>query len=164
MSNQKHYLDYERTDDMSVLSNFYCGIQQMDDFIHDKLQAQIEKTEGIETYVIKENRQIVAMTALLEKPLVSRKSDGTTFILDSLEIEYLAVKKELRNKGIGRDIIQWIYDKAKTEHPNCKILGVLAYADPDYGYSAVPFYEKCHFVARKSHAMAEAVKMTRLIK
>lgn len=31
-------LIFERIDDASVLSNFYCGIKDMDDFIHEKLQ------------------------------------------------------------------------------------------------------------------------------
>ena len=37
MSKQQHSLTYERTDDMSVLSDFYCGVEEMDDYIHNKL-------------------------------------------------------------------------------------------------------------------------------
>jgi len=29
-------LVFERIDDASVLSNFYCGIDEMDEFIHNK--------------------------------------------------------------------------------------------------------------------------------
>jgi hypothetical protein len=39
--NNEEYIDlvFERIDDASVLSNFYCGIPDMDDFIHEKLEA-----------------------------------------------------------------------------------------------------------------------------
>jgi GNAT superfamily N-acetyltransferase len=164
MSELIHNLDFERTDDMSVLFDFYCGIKEMDDYIHKKLQAKIDNTKELESFVVKEDGIIVGMTALREKPLEIVKTDGSRFTFNSLEIEYLAVKKELRETGIGATIIKWIYDKAKSEHPDCKFLGVLAYVDHDYGYSAVPFYEKCHFIARKGHALAEAIRMTRIIK
>lgn len=35
------------------------------------------------------------MTAIREKPLEIRKSDGTRFSIDSLEIEFLAVRKDV---------------------------------------------------------------------
>lgn len=164
MSKQQHSLTYERTDDMSVLSDFYCGIDEMDDYIHDRLQAKIDKMPELESYIVREGQDIVAMTAIREKPLEVRKSDGSRFDIDALEIEYLAVRKDLRETGIGEVIVQWIDEKARKEHPGCKYLSVNALVDPDYGYSAVPFYEKCRFIARKSHAMAEAVRMTRVIK
>lgn len=37
-------LVFERIDDASVLSNFYCGIDEMDEFIHNKLQDYLNKT------------------------------------------------------------------------------------------------------------------------
>ena len=164
MSQKLHTLYYERTDDMSVLSDFYCGISEMDEYIHSKLQAKVDRMPELESYIVKENGMIVAMTAIREKPLEVKTSDGTRFCIDAVEIEYLAVKKELRDTGIGETIIKWIDEKAKSEHPHCRYLSVNALVDPDYGYSAVPFYEKCHFVARKSHEMAVAVRMTRIIK
>ena len=164
MSKLQHTLTYERTDDMSVLSDFYCGVEEMDDYIHDKLQAKIERMPELESYIVREGDNIMAMTAIREKPLEVRKSDGTRFDIGALEIEYLAVRKDLRETGIGEIIMQWIDEKARTGHPYCKYLSVNALVDPDYGYSAVPFYEKCNFIARKSHAMAVAVRMTRIIK
>ena len=70
----------------------------------------------------------------------------------------------MRETGIGECVMQWIDEKARTEHAHCRYLSVNALVNPDYGYSAVPFYEKCGFVARKSHAMAVAVRMTRIIR
>lgn len=164
MSKQQHSLTYERTDDMSVLSDFYCGIEEMDHYIHNKLQAKVNSMPELESYIIREAGSIVAMTAIREKPLEVKKSNGERFCIDALEIEYLAVRKDLRDTGIGETIIQWIDDKARAEHNNCRYLSVNALVDPDYGYSAVPFYEKCSFIPRKSHAMAVAVRMTRIIK
>ena len=39
--NNEEYIDliFERIDDASVLSNFFCGIPDMDDLIHEKLQG-----------------------------------------------------------------------------------------------------------------------------
>jgi len=164
MSDLLHNLTYERTDDMSVLSDFYCGIDEMDNYIHNKLQAKIGRMPELESYIIRENGEIVAMTAIREKPLEFKTTDGNRFSIPAIEIEYLAVKKELRDKGIGETVIQWIDNKARTEHQDCKYLSVNALVDPDYGYTAVPFYEKCDFIPRKAHAMAEAVRMTRIIK
>lgn len=164
MSKQQHSLIYERTDDMSVLSDFYCGIEEMDTFIHNRLLAKINVMPELESYIIRENGDIVAMTAIREKPLEIKKTDGSRYSIDSLEIEYLAVRQDLRETGIGELIIDWIDNKARKEHPNCRYLSVNALVDPDYGYSAVPFYEKCSFIARKSHVMAVAVRMTRIIK
>jgi hypothetical protein len=44
--NSEEYIDliFERIDDASVLSNFYCGIPDMDVFIHEKLQGYLNRT------------------------------------------------------------------------------------------------------------------------
>ena len=59
--NNEEYIDlvFERIDNASVLSNFYCGIPDMDDFIHAKLQGYLNRT-GCEAYVIKQKNEIVA--------------------------------------------------------------------------------------------------------
>ena len=44
MSAIRHNLTYERTDDMSVLSDFYCGVKDMDFYIHEHLQGKINKS------------------------------------------------------------------------------------------------------------------------
>lgn len=53
--NNEEYIDlvFERIDDASILSNFYCGIPDMDVFIHEKLQGYLNRT-GCEAYVIKQ--------------------------------------------------------------------------------------------------------------
>lgn len=51
--NNEEYIDliFERIEDASILSNFYCGIPDMDDFIHEKLQGYLNRTE-CDAYVI----------------------------------------------------------------------------------------------------------------
>ncbi len=45
--NNEEYIDliFERIENASILSNFYCGIPDMDDFIHEKLQGYLNRTE-----------------------------------------------------------------------------------------------------------------------
>jgi len=61
--NNEEYIDlvFERIDDASVLSNFYCGIPDMDDFIHEKLQGYLNRT-GCEAFVIKQKNEIVSLS------------------------------------------------------------------------------------------------------
>ena len=57
-------LVFERIDDASVLSNFYCGIPEMDDFIHEKLQGYLNRT-GCDAYVVRLEDRIVALRLLV---------------------------------------------------------------------------------------------------
>ena len=75
---KQHSLDYERTDDMSVLSDFYCGIVEMDDYIHNRLQAKIGAMPDLESYIIREGGSIVAMAAIREKPLEVVRGSAST--------------------------------------------------------------------------------------
>lgn len=62
---EEEYLDlvFERIDDASVLSNFYCGIEEMDEFIHHKLQSYLTRTE-CEAYTVRQGEEIVAMLSV----------------------------------------------------------------------------------------------------
>ena len=46
-------LSFERIDEASVLSGFYCGILSMDVFIHEKLQEYLNQTDCIVSQVEK---------------------------------------------------------------------------------------------------------------
>ena len=61
----------------------------------------------------------------------------------TLEIDYLAVRKDLREKGYGTAIIAELSKMARDK--GCFFLTVDAYHDTCY--SAIPFYEKCGFFA-----------------
>jgi ribosomal protein S18 acetylase RimI-like enzyme len=156
-------LVFERIDDASVLSNFYCGIDEMDEFIHNKLQDYLNKT-GCDTYTIKQGDEIVAMLSLGEDtlslddddkddmrsgfvPKPNIALDNKDFFAEkefpAIEIAYLAVKKEKRKQGIGEYIISQVEEKAQRDNPECEFLTVEAYKTKKY--SAVGFYSKCDF-------------------
>lgn len=164
-NNEEEYLDlvFERIDDASVLSNFYCGIDEMDEFIHNKLQDYLKET-GCDTYTIKQGDDIVAMLSLGEDTLSLDDDDKDDMIsgfvpkpniaLDNkdffsekdfpaIEITYLAVKKEKREQGIGEYIISQVENKVQRDNPECEFITVEAYKTKDY--SAVGFYSKCDF-------------------
>lgn len=164
-SNESEYVDlvFERIDDASVLSNFYCGIQEMDDFIHEKLQDYLNKTE-CEAYVIKLRDNIVAMLSLGEDTLCLDEDDKEDMRLgfvpkpdkaleeqnylsekefSAIEITYLAVDQNWRGQGIGEYIISQVENKVQHDYPDCEFMTVEAYKTT--GYSAVGFYSHCNF-------------------
>ena len=163
----EEYIDlvFERIDDASVLSNFYCGIPDMDDFIHEKLQGYLNRT-GCEAYVIRQEDEIVAMLSLgndtlnlddddkddmksgfIPKPTVALEDQS--FLAETefpaVEITYLAVAKERRGQGIGEFIISQVEAKVLRDNPECEFITVEAYKTKDY--SAVGFYNRCRFIA-----------------
>lgn len=156
-------LIFERIDDASVLSNFYCGIQDMDDFIHEKLQGYLNRT-GCEAYTIKLGDDIVAMLSLGEDILCLDDDDKddmrSGFIpkpnvaledqdylsekeFPAVEITYLAVDRKWRGQGIGEYIISQVEKKVQRDHPEYEFITVEAYKTA--GYSAVGFYSHCDF-------------------
>lgn len=164
-NNEEEYLDlvFERIDDASVLSNFCCGVDEMDEFIHNKLQEYLTKT-GCDTYTIKQGDEIVAMLSLGDDTLSLDDDDkddmrsgfvpkpnialeNKDFLeekeFQAIEITYLAVKKERRGQGIGGFIISQIENKILRDSPECEFITVEAYKTNNY--SAVGFYSKCDF-------------------
>ena len=66
----------------------------------------------------------------------------------SMEIDYLAVRNDLRNRGYGSRIIDEISLRAKNKH--FFFLTVDAYHTKEY--SAIPFYEKQGFFALQDYS------------
>ena len=69
-------------------------------------------------------------------------------VYPSLEIDYLAVRKDVRESGIGSRIIEELSLRARGK--NCFFLTVDAYHTK--GYSAIPFYEKQGFFALQEYS------------
>ena len=62
----------------------------------------------------------------------------------ALEITYFAIDKNYRGQGLGRELIDVIVERAKTQDvAACLFLTVNALHTKEY--SAVGFYEKCRF-------------------
>lgn len=154
-------------EDATLLANFHCGIQAMDDFIHSGLNESI-RNHYCNSYSVSLGSELVAMFALgfdsleLDSDSLEEMTDGInignkpnlskgyvdTFLskhhYPALEIAYLAVDKKYRSKGIGKAIVNAIADMAQQQKiAGCMFLTVEAYIEK--GYSAVPFYYKCRF-------------------
>lgn len=145
-----------------LLLDFYCGVKEMDDFIHESLDEAIAQ-HPCRLFVVKsEMDEVVAMFVICEGHLIDcndffedKPCYGEPFaVLDNkgrlatrqryptLEIEYLAVKKQYRNKHIGKVIIQSLVDLSKRQQSN--FITVDAYFNATY--SAIPFYQRVGFI------------------
>lgn len=155
-----HNLVYERIDEISVLSNFYCGIEKMDNFIHNNLEKRLSENDGLEFFLVKMDESIVALVALKKSYIELRIKEAVR--LDSLEIEYLAVKKECQKKHIGTQILSWVQDRVDIFFKESHLLSVRAYRDIDTGYTAESFYKSCGFkVVKEPHPLADNVIMAK---
>ncbi len=164
----KDTLIIERVEDASILSDFVCGVDEMDDFIHHALDAHIQTSgEDYKYYIVKIRDVIVAFFSTkpnsfflnkenvedklfgdLAMPVIASSDPDDYFkypFFESIEIEYLAVRKEYRNKEIGRTIVAVLSEKYKNQY---EWMTVLAFQGNDY--SAVGFYKKCGFEPMES--------------
>lgn len=154
-------------DNVSQLDDFNCGIKAMDDFIHSGLANSV-RNHYCNLYSVTLDNEIVAMFSLsfdsleldldsLEEILDNQSSSNKpnlssnyvdTFLskhhYPALEISYLAVKENYRRQGIGKAVVDSIAEMAQRQKTaGCMFLTVEAYIEEDY--SAVPFYNACHF-------------------
>lgn len=159
----------EKLDDFSRLSNFFCGIAQMDNFIHENLKI-CNDNHYCTTFVVIENgsNEIVALFSLSFDSVnlgaydfedINNGASGTDmmdvdenyrvtferkYTYPALEITYLAVRKDRRGQKIGIDLVYEIAERAKKQNiAGCLFLTVNALHTKEY--SAVGFYEKCKF-------------------
>ena len=152
--------------DASILADFNSGIDTMDTFIHTRLSAFL-RAYNCRFYVLRNEQElIVAMFVIsggqmfldedckddlrLKFPDIEKWPELSDYweagVFPTIEIEYLAVRKEFRNQNIGTDIIKLIEsfkDDAYYHRP--VFVSVNAYCTKEY--SAVGFYSKCHFWA-----------------
>ena len=151
-----------------ILKGFECGVQEMDAFIHGDLDAFLKRDPQYQLNVVFDSEHgIVAMFVISPGIFVDNDDEfqdvpygkpwsymdedfqiqsGTMY--PSLEIDYLAVRKDLRESGYGSQIIKEISLRAKTR--NFFFLTVDAYHTK--GYSAIPFYEKQGFFALQEYS------------
>ena len=153
--------------DFHCLKDFCSGIEAMDHFIQRDFRLSVEN-HYCTAYSVRYHGELVAIFALSfdsldldsddkEELQTGVSSTGTpdvdwnyqnTFYAKprypTLDIAYLAVKKEWRNKHIGKFLINQIAEKARSQSfAGCQFLTVEAYATKEY--SAVGFYERCGF-------------------
>lgn len=159
----------ERLSDFSVLDSFECGVAQMDSFIHGNLKF-CDANHYCSTFVVRDIiKNNVAALFSLSFDSVNLNSDdfedlsiGTAgtddlavdesfrgvfekkYSYPALEITYFAIDKKYRGQGLGKELIDVIVERAKTQDvAACLFLTVNALHTKEY--SAVGFYEKCRF-------------------
>ena len=159
----------ERLSDFSVLDSFECGVAQMDNFIHGNLKY-CDANHYCSTFVVRDiiNDTIAALFSLsfdsvnlnpddfedlsvgaagtddLAVDETFRSTFEEKYSYPALEITYFAIDKNYRGQGLGRELIEVIVDRAKTQDvAACLFLTVNALHTKEY--SAVGFYEKCKF-------------------
>lgn len=176
----------EPIDDCSVLKDFHCGIDEMDSFIHNRLQSSVDN-HYCKPYIAKIQSKIIAFFALsfdaikfdtgdMEElfagipigdiPTVTEdyKEDFKLKLHHpALEITFLAVSKDFQKRGIGKTLIEEIAKKAiEQDFAGCEFLTVEALCTKEY--NAVNFYNKCHFAAYEPFKQGiNTVRMYRIL-
>lgn len=155
--------------DYSILEDFTCGIESLDEFIHTKLKVYSDNHYCV-TYWVKNsyNDSIIAVFSLsfdsidIDEDLFDDMRDGASstslpdvdeiyreefeskFVYPALEISFLAVNCKYQNKGIGSEIVEEIANKARSQLlGGCIFLSVKAMHN--INYSTLEFYKKCKF-------------------
>lgn len=167
-----------------VLSDFECGIEPMDRFIHSNLEFSV-RNNFCKLYAVRTiQHELVAMFALCfdslrldsddkedlqlsyagtTTPQIDCEYDDTFWCkahYPALEIAYLAVDKRYQKLHIGKDIVEAIVDKAKSQTlAGCQFVTVEAYCTKEY--SAVDFYTKCGFANADIVPIYDTVRMYR---
>lgn len=158
-------LFFRKQTSTKVLSEFYCGVGTIDEFIHGNLKFVLDDDMYSFYTVHFETGELVAMFitspgAILRKKGAKLKIEETGTLhttfddgefhdmirYDTLELEYLAVQEEYRDNKkdrIGSKIIEELTAQARNEGKYFITVG----AYHESGYSAVPFYEKNQFCA-----------------
>lgn len=153
----------EQFTDASILSDFTCGLQVMDDFIHHNLQSYLDAYSCSAYCLYSEEGEIVAFFVIRHDTLAVFDDDAYDdhkIIYDSalpptipvneypsVEIEYLAVAKDYQRQGIGSLCIEQIIDLADEVSQLLRVELITVDAFKSEAYSAIPFYEKCNFSA-----------------
>lgn len=171
--------------DASILEGFYCGLPIMDNYIHDgRLQEHINNHPCRFAVVRTQSDAIVAMFVismgklLLDEdciddiklkfqcaeidPEVTNWLNAGVF--PSLEIDYLAVKKDLRECGlhIGSWVIRKIMTTYAKDFGDPMFVSVDAYTSKDY--SAIGFYRKNLFLCGElPETQFDTVRMYRVL-
>jgi hypothetical protein len=168
----KSRIDIRRADDTSALFDFRCGVQSMDDFIHDPDNglAKFIKLRLSNLWIVFEKDKAVAFFALSKDALILNHSDRQTIERDkekanalaapedadklwekekypAIEIDYLAVCKEKREEAgdhLGTAIIQKIAQFAANDKLSATMFLTVEALDTKE-YSAVEFYRNCDF-------------------
>lgn len=131
-------LIFERAFDIEALSSFNCGVRELDQLIHKKVDGLRDfiQDNDCDTFFVYNNGILVAV--FVYSGGILETEDGN---YDATEIDFIAVQEEYRKKNIGRKIIEQISKYSKQN--NRLFLTVGAFYNKRY--TAQGFYQKCGF-------------------
>lgn len=179
-------MQFRRFVDCGILRDFTCGVEAMDNFIHERLQYSIDANFCV-PYIVTEGNNIIAFFALsydslalpsdyLEDFIDGYSSSGKPSLADcyldtfknkehypAMDIAYFAVSEEWQCQGIGTLLIEDIiaYVKSQTS-AGCQFIVVDALVTNDY--SAVSFYARNGFtVCEDKKPYKDCVRMYRVL-
>ena len=162
-------LSFSKEERADLLNGFECGIPVMDEFIRTQLDDLLSNDPRYSLYVVRnDGADIVAFFVISIGAFVDNKGEyadlpfgkpwgymdedselRSCLRYPTLEIDYLAVRKDCRNNGIGHQVVLELIGLA-TER-DMFFLTVDAYHDASY--SAIPFYEKQGFFALQEYSV-----------
>ena len=175
-------------ENIKELEDFYCGIPEMDNFIHHSSGFILSiNNHYCKAFVVRDDAGEVTALFALNFDSVQFDSENLDDIFSgilsstpnidseyeavfrsknhhpSLEITYLAVRENKRKKGIGKALIEKIAFAAQKQGlAGCEFLTVSAYHNNDY--SAVGFYDKCQFsILDVRHDSSNTTRMFRIL-
>lgn len=169
MANSLGVLRISPYKDIQELDNFYCGVTEMDKFLHESEGFSMSiDNHYCKAFVVRDDSDDVVAVFALNFDSISFDSDniddifsgalGNSLDIDydyqesfkskthhpSLEITYLAVRENKQRQGIGEYLVEKIASAAQQQGlAGCEFLTVSAYHNKKY--SAVNFYSKCLF-------------------
>lgn len=131
-------LSIERAFDTDALSLFNCGVREIDLLIHKKNGGLSSFVAEIpcECYLARINDEPVAVFVFSNRFISVEEKR-----YPCLEIEFIAIKNEWRNLGIGSHILNLAEQNAREA--DVHFLTTAAFANKRY--SAIDFYKKCGF-------------------
>lgn len=153
------------------LNDFWCDIEEMDNFIHSDSLSQSLYDNACDAYLAYDNTgNLVGFFALnmdildlddddkddlthgysrAETPQFKTDKEFAEFMSQPrfhvVDIAYLAVDKHYQHQGIGSAIMKQIFEKARQMNQDGWFITVDALFLPKKPYSAVEFYEKFNF-------------------
>lgn len=131
-------LIFERAFDTEGLSSFNCGVRQLDILIHKKVDGLRDfiLNNDCDAFFVYHNGVPVAVFVYSAGELETE--DGK---YDATEIDFIAVRNDYREQGIGRRILDVISFNSLQNGRGFLTVGAFF----NKKYSAQGFYQKCGF-------------------
>lgn len=139
-------LTIERAYDIDALSSFSCGVREIDQLIHKKRDGlkSFICLNPCECYIVRRQDEPVAVFVVSRRSITVDDSPE-----DTLELDFLAVKKAFQGKRIGSIVIEQLEARAKEDDYHF----ITTDAFENRKYSALDFYLKKGFevIGEKQH-------------